>query len=186
MILAYGAMVKVESALTTISGRTAMDPKKSAKENPNVTVWGVHLMDASALTRKEREELLFKLNRIFTFVGTEIPEEIELDGEVVALHEVMWHLINHKNEVTPQECAAVQRLWGAIERKIRQIESTIRSQDIDEREALVLYAEAQGLIRAAVELRGLEKGKLLNSAQAPSIDRNEAQKRWLNYLKKIS
>jgi hypothetical protein len=80
----------------------------------------------------------------------------------------------------------VQRLWGAIERKIRQIESTIRSQDIDEREALVLYAEAQGLIRAAVELRGLEKGKLIDSAQAPLIDRNEAQKRWLSYLKKIS
>ena len=94
-----------------------MDPEKSATENPNVTVWGVHLMDASALTRKEREELLLKLNRIFTFVGTEVPEEIELDGEVVALHEVMWHLINHKNEVTAQECAAVQRLWGLSREK---------------------------------------------------------------------
>jgi Family of unknown function (DUF5788) len=169
-----------------ISGIPAMDHNKSAKENPDVTVWGVHLMDATTLTKKEREELLFKLNRIFTFVGTEIPEEIELDGEVVALHEVMWHLINHAKEITPEEFAAVQRLCGAIERKIRQIESTIRSQDIDEREALVLYVEAQGLIRAAVELRDFEKGKLLDSAQAPSVDRNEAQKRWLSYLKKIS
>jgi hypothetical protein len=126
------------------------------------------------------------MNRIFTYVGTEIPEEIELDGEVVALHEVMWRLINHKKELTPEECAAVQRLWGAIERKIRQIESTIRSQDIDEREALTLYVEAQGLIRAAVELRGLERGTPPNSAQAPSTDRNESQKRWLRYLKKIS
>jgi len=163
-----------------------MDSQKSAKENPNLTVWGVHLKDATTLTRKEREELLFKLNRIFTFVGTEIPEEIELDGEVIALHEVMWRLINHKEELTPEECAAVQRLWGAIERKIRQIESTIKSQDIGEPEALTLYVEAQGLIRAAVELRNLEKGKLLDSAQTPSIDRNEAQKRWLSYLKKIS
>jgi hypothetical protein len=149
-------------------------------------VWGVHLIDASTLTKKEREELLFKLNRLFTFVGTEIPEEIELDGEVVALHEVMWHLINHKKELTPEEVAAVQRLCGAIERKIRQIESTIKSEDINEREALVLYVEAQGLIRAAVELRGLERGKLFDSAQAPSTDRNKAQKRWLSYLKKIS
>ncbi|MGZ4848337.1 MAG: DUF5788 family protein [Halobacteriota archaeon] len=172
--------------MTRTSGMPAMDPEKSAKENPDVTVWGVHLKDATTLTRKEREELLFKLNRIFTFVGTEIPEEIELDGEVVALHEVMWRLINHKKDLTPEECAAVQRLWGALERKIRQIESTIRSQNIDEREALMLYVEAQGLIRAAVELRALEKGKLIDSAQAPSIDRNEAQKRWLSYLKKIS
>ncbi|MGZ4891535.1 MAG: DUF5788 family protein [Halobacteriota archaeon] len=172
--------------MTRTSGMPAMDPEKSAKENPDVTVWGVHLKDATTLTRKEREELLFKLNRIFTFVGTEIPEEIELDGEVVALHEVMWRLINHKEDLTPEECTAVQRLWGALERKIRQIESTIRSQNIDEREALMLYVEAQGLIRAAVELRALEKGKLIDSAQAPSIDRNEAQKRWLSYLKKIS
>jgi len=163
-----------------------MDPNESAKAKPNVTVWGVHLMDATTLTKKEREELLFKLNRIFTFVGTEIPEEIELEGEDIPLHEVMWHLINHKKAITPEECVAVKRLCGAIQRKIRQIESTIRSQNIDEREALVLYAEAQGLIRAAVELRGLEKGKPINSAQAPSIDRNEAQKRWLSYLKKIS
>jgi hypothetical protein len=160
-----------------------MDPKESAKE---VTVWGVHLTDATSLTKKEREELLFKLNRIFTFVGTEIPEEIELDGEIVALHEVMWRLINHKNVLTAEEFVAVQRLYEAIERKIRQIESAIKSQNIDEREALELYAEAQGLIRAAVELRDLEKGKLLSSAQAQSKDRNEAQKRWLSYLKKIS
>ena len=135
-----------------------MDPKKNAKENPDAAVWGVHLMDASILTKKEREELLFKLNRIFTFVGTEIPEEIELDGEVVALHEVMWRLINHKKELTYGEFVAVQRLYEAIERKIPQIESTIRrSQDIDECDALALYVEAQGLIRAEAELRALRK-----------------------------
>ncbi|HYA32619.1 MAG TPA: DUF5788 family protein [Candidatus Bathyarchaeia archaeon] len=163
-----------------------MNTEESKKVNADVTVWGVHLKDAATLTKKEREELLFKLNRIFTFVGTEIPEEIELDGEIVALHDVMWRLINHKKELTAEEFAAVQGLDAAIERKIKQIESTIRSQNIDEREALALYAEAQGLIRAAVELRDLEKGKLLKSAQPESVDRNEAQKRWLSYLKKIS
>lgn len=81
---------------------------------------------------------------------------------------------------------AVQRLYVAIERKIREIESAIRSQDIDEHEALALYAEAQGLIRAAVELRDFEKGKPLNNyVKAASTNRNQAQKRWLSYLKKI-
>jgi len=75
-------------------------------------------------------------------------------------------LINHEKEITPEEiCSRAKALRGYRE-KIRQIESTIRSQDIDEREALVLYVEAQGLIRAAVELRDFEKGKLLDSAQA--------------------
>ena len=163
-----------------------MEPKESTKEHREATVWGVHLSEAHNLTKEEREELLFKLNRLFTFIGTEIPEEIELDGQVVALHEVMWRLVNHDRELTPEEFAAVQRLYVAIERKIHEIESAIRSQDIDEHEALALYAEAQGLIRAAVELRDFEKGKLLNNyVKAASTNRNEAQKRWLSYLKKI-
>ena len=167
-----------------ISGIPAMDHKKSAKETPNVTVWGVHLKDATTLTRKEREELLFKLNRIFTFVGTEIPEEIELDGEVVALHEVMWHLINHKKEITPEECAAVQRLCGAIERKIRQIESTIRSQDIDEHEALMLYVEAQGLIRAAVELRDFGERQASQFRSSPVGRQKRSPKKMAQLSKK--
>jgi hypothetical protein len=98
----------------------------------------------------------------------------------------MWRLINHKRELTPEEFSAVQRLYMAIERKIQEIESAIKSQDIDERQALELYTEAQGLIRAAIELRDFEQGKLLdNYVKTASEKRNEAQKRWLSYLKKI-
>jgi hypothetical protein len=130
--------------------------------------------------------LLFKLNRLFTFIGTEVPEEVELDGQVVALHDVLWGLINHKRELTPEEFSAVQRLYSAIERKIHEIESVIRSSDIDEHEGLALYAEAQGLIRAATELRDFEKGKLLdNYVQTASKESIEARKRWLSYLKRI-
>jgi hypothetical protein len=95
-------------------------------------------------------------------------------------------LINHKRELTPEEFSAVQRLYMAIERKIKEIESAIKNQDIDEHEALALYIEAQGLIRAAVELRDFEKGELLdNHVKTASEERNEAQKRWFSYLKKI-
>jgi len=165
---------------------TAVGPKDSTKEHREATIWGIHLSEARNLTKEEREELLFKLNRLFTFIGTEIPEKIELDGQVVALHEVMWRLLNHDRDLTPEECAAVQKLYVAIERKIREIESAIRSEDINEHEALALYAEAQGLIRAAVELRDFEKGKPPNNnVKAASTNRNEAQKRWLSYLKKV-
>jgi hypothetical protein len=98
----------------------------------------------------------------------------------------MWRLINHKRELTPEEFSAVQRLYMVIERKIHENEAVIKSQDIDEHQALELYIEAQGLIRAAIELRDFEKGKLLdNYVMTASEKRNEAQKRWLSYLKKI-
>jgi hypothetical protein len=163
-----------------------MQSNRSTRKYRDTTVWGVHLSDATKLTKEERQTLLFKLNRLFTFVGAEIPEEVELDGQPVPLHEVMWRLINHRRELTPQEFEAVQSLYVALERKIKEDESAIRSQDIDEREAIALYLEAQGLIRAAVELRDAEKGKVLdNYAQIASSDKIEAQKIWLSYLKKI-
>jgi hypothetical protein len=98
----------------------------------------------------------------------------------------MWRLINHKRELTPEEFSAVQRLYVAIERKIQKDELAIKSQDINEHQALELYTEAQGLIRAAIELRDFEKGTLFdNYVKTESEKRNEAQKRWLSYLKKI-
>ncbi len=159
---------------------------KDASDHADVTVWGVHLSDAHTLTQKEREQLIFKLNRLFTFVGTEIPEEVELDHERVPLHQVMWQLINHKEKLTPEEFAAVEKLYESIERKIRQNESTIKTGAIDDSDAITLFEEAQGLIRAAVELRDIEEGKQLDTYEGlASAKKIEAQKRWLEYLKKI-
>ncbi len=162
-----------------------MNPK-DASDHAEVTVWGVHLSDAHTLTQRERDELIFKLNRLFTFVGTEIPEEVELDHERVPLHQVMWQLINHKEKLTPEEFVAVEKLYDSIERKIRQIESTIKTGAIDGSDAIALFEEAQGLIRAAVELRDVEEGKQLDTyGGLASAKKIEAQKRWLEYLKKV-
>jgi hypothetical protein len=163
-----------------------MKQTENSKEPFETAVWGVHFSNSHNLTKEERGKLLLKLNRLFTFVGTEIPEEIELDGQVVPLHEVMWRLINHKRELTPEEFSAAQKLYMAVERKIHKDKSAIKSQDIDEHQALELYTEAQGLIRAAIELRDFEQGKLLdNYVKTESEKRNEAQKRWLRFLKQI-
>ncbi|MGZ4940632.1 MAG: DUF5788 family protein [Halobacteriota archaeon] len=158
----------------------------SASDNADVTVWGVHLSDVHTLTQRERDELLFKLNRLFAFVGSEIPEEVDLDSEHVPLREVMWRLLNHKQKLTPEEFAAVEKLYTSIERKIRQIKSEIKTGAIDDNEAITLFEEAQGLIRAAVELRDIEKGKQLDTyGELASAKKIEAQKRWLEYLKKV-
>ncbi len=161
--------------------------KPTEKRNDaDVTVWGVHLHDAQTLSQREREELIHKLNHMFAFIGTQIPDEVDLDNEHIPLRQVMWRLINHKQELTPEEFAAVEKLYTSIERKIWQIEATIKTGAINDNEALTLYVEAQGLIRAAVELRDIEKGKQLGTyEELVSSKKVEAQKRWLEYLKKV-
>jgi hypothetical protein len=98
-----------------------LQSKRSTRKYSDATVWGARLSDATKLTKEERKTLLFKLNRLFTFVGTEILGEVELDGQAVPRHEVMWRLINHKREFTGQEFEAVQSLYGAVEQKYKKL-----------------------------------------------------------------
>ena len=149
-------------------------------------VWGMHLSGDGKLTKEEREKLIFKLTRMCTFIGCEIPEKVELEGEIIPLHEFMWRLITTKGPLTPEEFAAVDLLHYKIEKKIREEESEIKSADITEEEALKLYVEACGLIRAAVELRDIEKTGMLHDYSHIAVsEKVDAQKRWLEFLRKI-
>jgi hypothetical protein len=51
--------------------------------------WGIDFSGIEKLTRQEREKLLYKLDRLFIFIGCEIPTKIEVEGETIQLHELM-------------------------------------------------------------------------------------------------
>ena len=51
--------------------------------------WGIDFSGIEKLTRQEREKLLYKLDRLFIFIGCEIPMKIEVEGETIQLHELM-------------------------------------------------------------------------------------------------
>lgn len=148
--------------------------------------WGVHLAGKGKLTREDREKLLSKLHRLMVFIGCEIPVEVKLEGEPVPLHDLMWRLITHEGALTPEESVAVDELHHEIELKIREEEFEIKSADITKDEARELYVEACGLIRAAVSLRDIEKRETLRDySEMAASAKVKAEKRWLEYLKKI-
>ncbi len=148
--------------------------------------WGAALSGTDGLTKQEREKLLFKLNRLFVFIGCEIPDNIELEGENIPLHDLIWKIITSKQPLRPEELAAVDNLYHDLETKIREEELKIKSADISKTEARELYVDTCGLIRAAMELRDIEKAGSLGDYTVhaiPSIV--ESQKNWLKYLEKI-
>ena len=148
--------------------------------------WGGELSGTDELTKQEREKLLFKLNRLFIFIGCEIPDKIELEGENIPLHELIWKITTSKQPLSPEELAAVDKLYHDIEKKIREEELKIKSADISKTEARELYVETCGLIRAAMELREIERiGSLHDYSVHATPDMVESQKNWLKYLKKI-
>jgi hypothetical protein len=148
--------------------------------------WGAELSGTDGLTKQEREKLLFKLNRLFIFIGCEIPDNIELEGENIPLQELIWKIITSKQPLSPEELAAVDKLYRDIEKKIREEELKIKTADISKTEARKLYVETCGLIRAAMELRDIERiGSLRDYSVHVTPDIVESQKNWLKYLKKI-
>jgi hypothetical protein len=148
--------------------------------------WGVHLAGKGTLTKDDREKLLSKLHRLLVFIGCEIPFEIKLEGKTVPLHELVWRIMTHHGTLTPEEFAAVDELHREIEEKIREEELEIKSANVSEAEARELYVEACGLIRAAVDLRDIEKREMLHDySEVEASAKVDAEKRWLEYLKKI-
>ena len=82
--------------------------------------------------------------------------------------------------------ASIDKLYRDIEKRIREEELKIKSADITKIEARELYVETCGLIRAALDLRDVEKSGLLHDYSAQVIpEMIESQKNWLEYLKKI-
>jgi len=148
--------------------------------------WGVHLSETEKLTRQEREKILQKLNRLFIFIGCEIPTKIEVDDETIPLRELIWKIVTSKEPLSSEELASIDKLYHDIEKRIHEEELKIKSADITKTEARELYVETCGLIRAALELRDVEKSGLSRDYSGQVIpEMIESQKSWLEYLKKI-
>ena len=109
------------------------------------------------LSVNEREKLLHGLHGYLAWVGAEIPDVFEIDGTEIPLHELVWRLIN-KKELTESETAGIESLIRALEEKEACDETALARETITREEAEDLYKEASGLLRAIIDLKGIENG----------------------------
>ncbi len=109
------------------------------------------------LSVSEREKLLHGLHGYMAWVGAEIPDVFEIDGTEIPLHEVVWRLIN-KKELTEAETSGIESLISAIEEKEVCDETALAKEAVTREEAECLYKEAAGLLRAIMDLKGIEDG----------------------------
>ncbi len=109
------------------------------------------------LSVNEREKLLHGLHGYLAWVGAEIPDVFEIDGTEIPLHELVWRLIN-KKELTESETAGIESLIRALEEKETCDETALARETITREEAECLYKEASGLLRAIIDLKGIENG----------------------------
>jgi hypothetical protein len=153
-----------------------MNRRMEQQEEPNLDDY---------ISEEEREHLLAGLHRFLVWVGEKIPEEVEVNGKSIKLHELIWRCV-HKKELTEEEKKRLLDLVHLLETKEKHDEEALRKTSLTHEEAKRLYDESASLIRAIMDLRECESGKIkLKESREEIRQKIDDARRWIGFLKNI-
>ncbi|VVB86541.1 Uncharacterised protein [uncultured archaeon] len=137
------------------------------------------------ISPQEREHLLFGLHRFLTWVGEPLPESVEVDGKKIEIQDLIWSCI-HKKELSETEKMHLMELIQTLESKERFDEESLKKASLTQEEARALFHESAAFIRAIVDLKECEAGKvrLINRDDDLRKKINDAKK-WMEFLKTV-
>ncbi len=137
------------------------------------------------ITTQEREHLLYGLRRFLVWVGEKPPERMQIDGRDIELHELIWRCIQKKG-FSEDEKSRFMGLIRTLETKEKIDEETLARTELTRKEAMELYHETAALIRAIIDLRECEEGKIkLLGATEETRQKVDDARRWMGFLKNI-
>lgn len=114
--------------------------------------------EAEYIGSQERNKLLWSLRSEFSWAGKKIPENVEIYGEEYRLRDMVREL-EEKELLSPDETARVRSLIPELKERAKADEELLETEELTVAEAKVLYEEAAGLLRAAMELKDKLEGK---------------------------
>ncbi len=138
------------------------------------------------ISQDEREHMLYALHRYLTWVGEVVPEEITVDGREIKLRDLIWKL-TRKRRLTDEEKKCVRGLILHLDKKEKFDEERLEKAKLTRAQAEQLYDEAAGLVRAIMDLRDLEEGKVKKADfnEIALRDKLEDARRWVKYMKQM-
>ena len=138
------------------------------------------------IPQDEREHMLFELHRYLAWVGIPLPDEITIDGHDIKLHELIWKLIR-KKILTEPERKWVKEFIHSLEQKEHFEEEQIEKANLTRAQAESIQDEAAGLLRAIMDLKDLEEGKINQTdfSKLNITDKVEDARRWVKYIKQM-
>ena len=137
------------------------------------------------ISLEEREHLLNGLHRYLIWVGEKVPEEVEVNGENIKIHELIWRCV-HKRDLSDQEKNHLLELVELLETKAKHDEEILLRANLTHEEAKRLYNEIAGLIRAIMDLRECESGKIRLKESSDEIKKKvDDARRWMGFLKTV-
>ena len=136
------------------------------------------------ISEEDRRKLIDKLNKPFSIVGKDIPDQIYIDGKNLDLNNIVLDLIKRKNQ-SEEDIKITLNLKKMLFLKQKEDETDLENSDLTEGEANILYEEILGIKRAILALEDV--GKKDNEDLKNFYRTNEVEdiKRWVKYLKKF-
>jgi hypothetical protein len=129
----------------------------------------------------QRKQLLERVDREGSTVGSNIPERIEVQGEPVELREFVFE-VKRRETVPASERERVERAKKELRRERLARRQTIEAVDVSYERGRELANSIHGIDRALNALESLEPTDLEAEASAQeTADR----KRWFNFLKQV-
>ena len=137
------------------------------------------------ISLEEREHLINGLHRYLIWVGEKVPEEVDVDGKNIKLNELIWSCI-HKKELSELEKNRILELVEFLEDKAKQEEETLHKASLTCEEAKRLYNDIAGLIRAIMDLKECEAGRIRLKESSDEIKQKvDDARRWMGFLKTV-
>jgi len=137
------------------------------------------------ISPEEREHLLFGLHRFLAWVGEPLPESVELEGNDIQIHDIIWHCI-HKKEFSEMDKKHLMELVRMLEEKEKLDEESLKKASITREDAKKLFHESAALIRAIMDLKECEAGNIRLETRDNELRQkiNDAKK-WIGFLKSV-
>jgi len=136
------------------------------------------------LSDEERHRILFRLHSTLGWVGVRIPEECDLDGERVALRELVDRFVfdDHIDESERTEALA---LIDKLEDKSEILQEELEEEDLTLEEAEDILKRAIGVLRAIDELKHLEDAEEWEDRRRAVMEEVDDAQRWREFTKQV-
>lgn len=135
------------------------------------------------LTDEDRRQLLSKTRSTFFWVGKRIPETELVEGEKVELRKVVFNYIANKSP-TEEEMKGALSLATCLQRKVKEMETRLREEEMTVAEAENLLEHMLGLMRGIDALKR-HGGKASEVRMQALMSKMDDQRRWINFVRSL-
>ena len=141
------------------------------------------------ITDEERQHLISELHRLLVWVGEPLPDTIDVDGNIIEVHETVWWCI-HEKEFSEDEKNNFREITRLLEKKEKYYEEMLQTANLTHEDADKLYHQIASIIRAIMDIKECETGKINLKEHNEDVRQSVRQriddaKRWVNFLKSV-